>query len=128
MIGSDEGIKLGLSDGKLFVTILRNIYGIILGLDVGRELRSLDESFDGSNDGKLEGILIGGSLVSTDIKVLGSDEGIKLGLSYHIVFVTILGNVDGIILGIDAGTELGYLDGPFDGSNDEKLEVLLIGG
>ena len=38
------------------------------------------------------------------------------------------GNVYGITLVIDVGIELGYLDGPFDGSNDEKLEVLLIAG
>ena len=44
-------------------------------------------------------------MVSTDCKVL----------------VTVLRNVDGITIGIDVKTELGHLDGPFDGSNDDKL-------
>ena len=38
-----------------------------------------------------------------------------------------LGNVDGIALGIDIETELEYLDGSFDDSNDGKLEVFLLG-
>ena len=45
MLGSFEVIKLGLSDGKFFVTILGNLDGIILGIDVGTELGSLDGSF-----------------------------------------------------------------------------------
>ena len=49
--------------------------------------------FDGSNDGNIEGLLLGDSLGSTDVKVLGSDEVIKLGLSGGKVFVTIIGNV-----------------------------------
>ena len=40
---------------------------------------------------------------------------------------TILGYVGGIIVGIDVGTELVSLDGSFGGSNDGKLEVLLLG-
>ena len=40
---------------------------------------------------------------------------------------TILGNLDEITLRIDVGTKLGYLNGSFDGSNDGKLEVLLLG-
>ena len=40
---------------------------------------SLYGSFDASNDGNLEGLLLGDSLGSTGVKVLGSDEGIKLG-------------------------------------------------
>ena len=35
VLGSDEGIKLGLSDVKVLGTILANVDGIILGLDVG---------------------------------------------------------------------------------------------
>ena len=50
---SEKYIKLGLSDSKLIGTILVNVYGITLGLDVGIELGSLDESFGGSNDGKI---------------------------------------------------------------------------
>ena len=41
MIGSDEGIKLGLFGGKVISTILGNVDGIILGIDVGTELGSL---------------------------------------------------------------------------------------
>ena len=40
---------------------------------------------------------------------------------------TIIGNVDRITLGIDIGTKLVFLYGSFDGSNDGKLGVLLIG-
>ena len=63
--------------------------------------------FDGSNDLKLEGLLIGDSLVYTDGKVLVSGEGTKLGLFYVELFDTILGNVDGITLGLDIRTDLG---------------------
>ena len=41
---------------------------------------------------------------------------------------TVLGNLYGTTLGIDVVTELGYLDGSFDGSNYGILEVLLLGG
>ena len=58
MLGSDEGIKLGLFGGKVLDTILGNIDGIILGLDVGIDTGSLYESFDGSKDDKLEVLLI----------------------------------------------------------------------
>ena len=43
------------------------------------------------------------------------------------MLVTIIGNLDRITLGIDVGTELGYLDGSFDSSNDGKLESLFLG-
>ena len=66
-------------------------------------------------------VLMMENLVSTDFKVIGSDEGIKLRLSGGKVLGTILGNIYGITLGIDIGTRLGYLDGYFDGSNDGKL-------
>ena len=56
--------------------MLGNVGVIILGIDVGKDLGSLDGSFDGSNDGKREGLLLGDSFVSTDGKVLGSDEDI----------------------------------------------------
>ena len=55
---------------------------------------SLDGYFDGSNDGKLEGLYLGCSLVKTDGKVPGSDEVIRLGLFDGKVIGTILGNVD----------------------------------
>ena len=60
-------------------TILGNVDGITPGLDAGTEFGSFNGSFDGSNVKNLEGLLLGGSLVSTDGEVIGSDEGIKLG-------------------------------------------------
>ena len=42
VIGSDEVIKPGLSDGKLLGNIIRNVYGITLGIGVGTELGYLD--------------------------------------------------------------------------------------
>ena len=48
MIGSDEGIKLELSDGKVIGTILVNIDGITLGIDFGTRLGPFDGSFDDS--------------------------------------------------------------------------------
>ena len=50
---SSEGIKLGYNDGKVLENILWNLDEITLGIDVGKDLGSLDISFDGSNDGKL---------------------------------------------------------------------------
>ena len=41
---------------------------------------------------------------------------------------TILGNLDRTTLVIDIGTELGSLDGSFDGSNYGRIESLLLGG
>ena len=80
MLGSDDGIKLGSTYGKVLGTKLGSVYGITLDLDVGTELGSLDGSFDASNDGKLEGLLIVDSLVSTDGKVLVSDMGMNWDL------------------------------------------------
>ena len=79
LFGSDEGIRLGSTDGKVLGTILGNVDGITLGLDAGKEPGSLDGSFDDYNDGKLEGLFLGESLVYPKNKVFGSDEGIKLG-------------------------------------------------
>ena len=67
----------------------------------------LDKPIDCSNDIKLEGFLLIGSLISSDGKVLGSDDDIKLGLSDGKVLDTILGNVYGIKLGIDVETDFG---------------------
>ena len=67
--------------------------------------------------------MLGGSLISTNGKVLGSDEGINLVLFDGEVIGTILGNVDRIILGLDFVTYLGSLDG----SNGGMLEGLFIG-
>ena len=66
---------------------LGNVDEITLRLDIGTELGLLDVSFDGSNDGKLEGLFIGDSLVTNDDRVLVSDE------------VIILGSTDGKVLG-----------------------------
>ena len=59
VLGSDEGIKLRLYDTKGLGTILGNVDGITLGLDVGTDLGSLDVSFDGSNNDKSEGLILG---------------------------------------------------------------------
>ena len=129
VLGSNERIKLVLSGGKMLRTILVNLDGIALGLDVGTEIGYLDGSLDVSNHGKLEGLFISWrSLGYTYGKVLGSYEVIKLGLSDVKVIGTILVNVDVIALGIDVGIELGSLDGSFDGSNDGNLEGLFLGG
>ena len=40
ILGSDEGIKLGLSDGGFIVTILVNVYGITLGVYFGTYIGS----------------------------------------------------------------------------------------
>ena len=68
-------------------------------LDDGTEPGSLDGSFDGSNYSKPEGLLLGDSLVSTDGKVLRSDEGIELGCTDGKVLGNVLGNIDVITLG-----------------------------
>ena len=62
MIVSDEGIKLGYTAGKGIITILGDVYGIIIGIVVGTDLGSLDESFYDSNDGNIERLLIGESM------------------------------------------------------------------
>ena len=45
VLGSDEGIKLVLSDCKALGTILGNVDEITLGIDVGTDLGYLDGSF-----------------------------------------------------------------------------------
>ena len=57
MLGSDEGTELGYTDGKVLRIIFGNVYVITFGIDVGSEMVSVDGSFGGSNDGKLEGLL-----------------------------------------------------------------------
>ena len=73
-LGYDEVTRLGYTDGIVPGTILGNIYRITLGFDIGTELGFLDGSFDGYNDCKLEGLLLGYSLEYTDGKVLYFDE------------------------------------------------------
>ena len=128
LIQSDEVIKLGISYAKVLGIIPVNVDGITLGMYVGAELRYLDKYFDGYNYGKIEGLLLGGSLVSTDLNVHGHDQGNKLGSYGGKVLGTILVNVFGINIGINVGIQLVSSDGSFDGFNDEKLEVLLLEG
>ena len=54
VLGSDEDIKLRLSGDKVVGNIVGNVYVITVGIDIGTELGSLDVSFDGSNDEKLD--------------------------------------------------------------------------
>ena len=68
---------MGLCYGKVIGTILVNLYGITLGIDVGTELGFLDEYFDCYNDVRLEGLFLGDSLVYNDGKVFGYDEVIN---------------------------------------------------
>ena len=64
------------------MSILGNVYGIKLWIDVRTKLCYLDVSIDGYDDGKLEGLLIGDSMVYTGGKVLESDEGINWNLRW----------------------------------------------
>ena len=73
-------------------TILVNVDGIVLGIDVGTDLGYLDGSLDGYNNENIEGLSLGGSLEYTDGKVLGSYEFIKLVSTDGKVLGTILGN------------------------------------
>ena len=80
--------------------------GTKFGSCIVTELGSLLENINSSNNGKIEGLLIGDSLGSTDVTVLGSDKGIKLGSTGDEALGTILGDVDRITLGIYVRTEL----------------------
>ena len=93
MLGSDEGVKLVLSGVGFIGTILGNVDGITLGINIGTYMVSLDLSFDGSNDGKLERLFLGDTVRSTDGKVLDPDKDVNQGLSDGKVFGTIIGNV-----------------------------------
>ena len=87
MIGSDEGIKLGYTNGKVFGTIIGNVYVITLGIDVGTDLGSLYRLFMVLMMESLRGYCLDTRwdllvlyLGSSYVKVIGFDEGIKLGL------------------------------------------------
>ena len=69
MLGSNKGFNLVLPYGKVLVTILGHVDVITLEIDFGTELDSLDGSFYGYNDGKLEGLLLGDLLGYNDVKV-----------------------------------------------------------
>ena len=111
MLGSDGGIKLGSNDGNRLGTLIGCVDEITLGIDMRTYQEPLYGYYDGSNNGKIEGLLLGCLLRSTDGKVIVSDEGIQLILYDGEVLVTIHGDVDGIKLGIDIGTYQGSLDG-----------------
>ena len=68
-------------------------------------------TFGGCNYGKLEGLLLGYSLVSTDSKVIGSVKGIIMGSRDGKVIGAILVDADLITRGLDVGTYLGSLYG-----------------
>ena len=70
--------------------IIGDVDGIKIGIDFETDSCYFDGFFDGSNNGNIEGLLRGYSLVYTDGKVLGSDEGIKLEYTGGKVIVTIL--------------------------------------
>ena len=99
---------------------------ITLGLDVGSDMSSLDGSFDGSDYGKLNGLLLGDSMVYTDSKVIVSDGKMQLGLCGGKVIGTIIGSIYGITLSINVGTEGVSLDGSFVVSNYSNFEGLLL--
>ena len=67
-------------------------------------------------------------MVSTNGKVLESDEERNMLSTDGKSISTIIGNVYGIKLGIGVRTEWGSLDSYNDGFNDYKLDGLLIGG
>ena len=94
LLGSDEGIKLGICYGKVVCTTIVNAYGITIGVDVGTDMGSLDVSFDGFNYGKLEGLFLGSSPGSSDGKDPDSAKDIIVGLFDDKFIGTILGNVD----------------------------------
>ena len=52
-------------DGWVFSAVFVHVDGITLGFYVGTYLDYLYGSFEGSNYGNLEGVLLGGSLQST---------------------------------------------------------------
>ena len=127
MLGSNEVIKIELSDDKVIGTIFLNVDGITLGVYDGADMVSLDGSFDGVDYGKLEVLFFGDLLRYNDGKFIGSDEGIKLVIYDGKVLGAILVNLDGVTLGIDVRTDQIYLYGSFYGFNDGKLERLFLG-
>ena len=96
--------------GKVLGTILRYVFGFTLGFDVVPEMVSLDGFFDGFNDVKFEGLLIGGSFAYTDGKVIASYEGTKLVSTEVKMFGSLPGDVYVITVRLDVETELGTLD------------------
>ena len=54
----NEGIKLELSHGNVLGAKLGNVYEITVSHDIETYLGYLHISFDGSNDGKIEGYFV----------------------------------------------------------------------
>ena len=88
-IGSDEGIKLGCTDGKVYGTKIGNVDIITLGIDIVTELGYLDGSFGGSNDLNIGVLFLGDSLGYIDGNVLRSYEGIELIFTDGKVFILV---------------------------------------
>ena len=61
-LGNNEGIELGLWDGKVLGTTLGAIDGLSLGTYYGTELGWLESSTDRAADGKPKGLLLGACL------------------------------------------------------------------
>ena len=75
--GNTEGFcledSLRSTYGNVLGIILINVDWITPGIDVGKELGSIDGSFDCSNNGNHGGLFLVDSLISTEGKVFGSD-------------------------------------------------------
>ena len=84
--------------------LLGNLDGIILGLDVGTDLVSLDGFFEVSNDRNLRYYCLEIHWNLLIVKLLALMKASNLDLLVLTFFGTILGNVDEIILGLDVGT------------------------
>ena len=104
VLGTNEGIKLGMCYGKMVGTMLWNLDGITFGNNVETELGSLDGYFDFYNDFKLEILLIRDLLGFTDVNVLWCMEAIKLRSSDDEAIGGILWYKYGITLELDVGT------------------------
>ena len=109
---------------EVFGTIIRNVYGMTILIEVGPELVSLDGSFYGSNNNKLEGLLFGESLASNNGKVVVYDESIKLVLSIGKRLDNILGIGYGILFGMNERTETFSLHGSYDSSRQVPAQPL----
>ena len=76
---------------------------------------------DGSNDGNIQGLLLGYLLGCNDCKIFGFDGGIIIISTGGIGFGPLLGDVDGSTVGMDVVTEMGSSDMSFDGFNHGKV-------
>ena len=85
----------------------------------------------GSSDSAFDDMIQGSTLVvppeSIGGEALLSDEGITIVFTDVKLFGSTLGFSDEIKLGVDDGYEMVSSGGSFDGANDVKLVVLLLG-